>query len=62
MTPPILTAPPFVTSTWGRLPPSVLLKPLKSMRQEALTDEMKKRRNWGNRDESMYNVHGIDIW
>lgn len=30
-------------STWGRLPPSVLLKPLKSMRQEALTDEMKKR-------------------
>ncbi|CAK9093356.1 unnamed protein product [Durusdinium trenchii] len=30
-------------STWARLPPSVLLKPLKSMRQEALTDEMKKR-------------------
>eukprot|EP00434_Breviolum_minutum_P011138 symbB.v1.2.009826.t1/scaffold603.1/size182570/5 len=30
-------------SSWGRLPPSVVLKPLKSMRQEALTDEMKKR-------------------
>ena len=31
--------------SWSRLPSSLLLKPLHTVRQEPLTEEMKKRRS-----------------
>lgn len=41
---------------WSRLPSSLTLKPLQSIRQEPLTDEMKKRWEGKHRKTSWFHV------